>query len=53
MYLREDTSARGGAEEMDKITVISVKDLCLKIKDFTILDHVSIECEQGKIYGLI
>ncbi|MBR6897084.1 MAG: ABC transporter ATP-binding protein [Lachnospiraceae bacterium] len=38
---------------MDKITVISVKDLCLKIKDFTILDHVSIECEQGKIYGLI
>jgi ABC-2 type transport system ATP-binding protein len=32
---------------------ISVRDLCLKIKDFTILDHVSIECEQGKIYGLI
>ncbi len=32
---------------------ITVKDLCLKIKDFTILDHVSIECEAGKIYGLI
>lgn len=33
--------------------IIDVKNVSLKIKDNEILDSVNLQCEQGKIYGII
>ena len=34
-------------------TAVTVKEISLAIKNYVILDHISMECEAGRIYGLI